>query len=306
MANEIISQNTASAVMKWVAAQGLPALVARTPMVQLVNRSYDEVFAQTGDTVNVPIAPVLTTNNLAEAGSITNQNASPGNAQIVLTKHRECTVALGDVMRAITSTNVTAMFMDSQFKAMMEAIETDCLNCYPQLNAIAAVGTSNTSLTEAVIDSAETSLFNAKVSEDKYLVVSGTAYGQIRQLSRFTEYQTAGPSGQPSPIISGRLAGAGGDGTAKGMTVYRSQLVPKVSSTTYNICFAKDAIALAFRQIPLPIQGGGVIGDYVTYNGMLFRVMLSTDQKTFVSQMTVDCLYGVGPLRQNFGLQVLS
>lgn len=305
MANEIISQNTAAAVMKWVAAQGLPALVAETPMLNLVNRSYDEAFAQTGDVVNVPIAPVLTTNNLAEAGSITNQNASLGNAQIVLTKHRECTVALGDVMRAITSTNVASLFMDSQFKAMIEAIETDCLNCYPQLNAIAAVGTANTALTEAVIDNAETSLFNAKVKADKYLVVSGTAYSQIRQLARFTEYQTIGPSGQPSPMATGKLVGSG-DGSTKGMTVYRSQLVPKVSTTTYNMCFAKDAIALAFRQIPLPPQGGGVIGSYVPYNNMIFRVMLSTNQTTFVGQMTVDCLYGVGPLRQNFGLQVLS
>ena len=304
MANEIISQNTANAVMKWVAAVGLPALVARTPMINLVNRSYEAEFKGTGDTVNVPIAPVLTTNNLAEAGSITNQNASLGSAQIVLNRHRECTVALGDVMRAITSTNVTALYMDSQFKAMLEAIETDCLNVYPYLNANAAVGTANTSLTEAVIDSAETALFNAKVPADYNLVVSGTAYSQIRQLARFTEYQTAGPSGQPSPIVSGRLAGGAGDGSVKGMTVWKSQLVPKVSTTTNNICFSRDAIALAFRQMPLP--RAGVIGEYIPYNGMLFRVMLSTNQTTFVDQMTVDCLYGVGPLRNNFGLVVLS
>lgn len=306
MANEITSAQTAQDIMAWVAAKFLPAVIGRIAMANLVNRNYEDQLATTGDTVNVPIAPVLTANNIAEAGTVTNQQASLGNAQVVLTKHREATVALTDVMKALTSTDVTGLYMDSQIKALAEAIETDIFaTVYPQLNAIASVGTGNTSLTEAVIDSAETALFNAKIPGDYNLVVSGTAYSQIRQISRFSEYQTAGPSGQPSPILTGQLAGRG-DGMTKGMTVTKSQYVASVSTTTYNLCFARDAIALAMRNLPLPMPGTGAIGQYVNYNGFYFRVLLAYNAQTLQNQMTVDCLYGVGVLRNNFGLVVLN
>jgi len=55
----ITSANIATAIVKLVAADALPALLGNLVMGNLVNRDYEPVLAQTGDTVNVPIPPML-------------------------------------------------------------------------------------------------------------------------------------------------------------------------------------------------------------------------------------------------------
>src|SRR3954447_22657996 len=62
----ITSANLASAIVKLVAAEALPALVSNLVMGNLVNRDYEPILANAGDTVNVPISPVLVANNIAE------------------------------------------------------------------------------------------------------------------------------------------------------------------------------------------------------------------------------------------------
>ena len=67
----ITSTNVAQAIVKLVAADALPALVGNLVMGNLVNRNYEPVLAQAGDTVNVPIAPQLSANNIAEGQAVT-------------------------------------------------------------------------------------------------------------------------------------------------------------------------------------------------------------------------------------------
>ena len=74
----ITSANVANAIVKLVAADALPALVGNLVMGNLVNRDYEPTLAQAGDTVNVPIAPPLVANNIAEGGTVQPQNPSLG------------------------------------------------------------------------------------------------------------------------------------------------------------------------------------------------------------------------------------
>ena len=62
----ITSSNVANAIVKLVAADALPALMGNLVMGNLVNRDFEPSLAQAGDTINVPIPPVLVANNLAE------------------------------------------------------------------------------------------------------------------------------------------------------------------------------------------------------------------------------------------------
>src|SRR5258708_13445892 len=87
----ITSANVAQAIAKLVAADALPALMGNLVMGNLVNRDYEPVLAQAGDTVNVPIPPTMVANNIAEGGTVQTQNPSLGNAQIVLNTHAEAT-----------------------------------------------------------------------------------------------------------------------------------------------------------------------------------------------------------------------
>ena len=300
----ITSANLANAIVKLVAVDALPALTGNLVMGNLVNRDFEPTLAQAGDTVNVPIPPTLVANNLAEGGTVTPQNPNIGNAQIVLNTHAEATFQIPDVTKVLAVPDLLKLYMQPAVIALAEKIEGDLLNLYAQFTANDAVGTPGTAITEAVIDSAETALFNAKVpaSMPKYLVVNGSAYSQMRQIARFSEYSTAGDAGLRA-IVDGSV------GKIKDFFVFRSQFVPKTGSSpvaTHNMAFAKDAIGLVTRRLPQPLPGTGAIAEYAEMGNFGVRVLMSYAPNTLAQQFTVDVLYGCAILRNDHGVQVNS
>src|SRR5580693_1885879 len=159
----ITSANVANAIVKLVAADALPALVGNLVMGNLVNRDYEPTLAQAGDTVNVPIAPQLVANNIAEGGSVQPQNPSLGNAQIVLNTHVEATFQIPDVTKVLAVPDLLRVYMQPAVVALAERIESDLLNLYAGFSANTPLGTAGTPVTEALIDQAESALFLAKV-----------------------------------------------------------------------------------------------------------------------------------------------
>src|ERR1019366_3087486 len=193
----ITSTNVASAIVKLVAADALPVLVANLVMGNLVNRDYEPVLANAGDTVNVPIPPAMLANNILEGGTVQAQNPSLGNAQIVLNTHAEATFQVPDVTKILAVPDLLKLYMQPAVVALAERIESDLLGLYPMFTSNTAVGTGGTPLTEAVVDSAETALFSTKVpaSAAKFLVVSASSYSALRQIPRFSEYNSVGEAG---------------------------------------------------------------------------------------------------------------
>src|SRR5690242_9945585 len=159
----ITSNNVANAIVKLVAADALPALVGNLVMGNLVNRDYEPTLAQAGDTVNIPIAPQLVANNIAEGGAVQPQNPSLGNAQIVLNTHAEATFQIPDVTKVLAVPDLLNVYMQPAVVAIAEKIESDLLNLYAGFTATSPLGTPGTPVTEAILDQAETSLFEAKV-----------------------------------------------------------------------------------------------------------------------------------------------
>src|SRR5438552_8053270 len=169
----ITSSNVANAIVKLVAADALPVLVGNLVMGNLVNRDYEPVLAQAGDTVNVPIPPEMVAFNIAEGGTVQPQNPNLGNAQIVLNTHAESTFQIPDVTKVLAVPDLLKIYMEPAVAAIAQKIESDLLNLYAGFTSNAVVGTAGTPITEAVIDSAETALFLAKIpaTEQKYFVV---------------------------------------------------------------------------------------------------------------------------------------
>src|SRR5712692_1480086 len=174
----ITSANIANAIVKLVAADALPALVGNLVMGNLVNRDYEPTLAQAGDTVNIPIPPTLQANNILEGGTVQTQNPSLGNAQIILNTHAEATFQIPDVTKILAVPDLLRIYMQPAVVAIAERIETDLMNLYAGFSANTPLGTAGTPVTEALIDQAETTLFQAKVpsSQPKYLVVDSNTY----------------------------------------------------------------------------------------------------------------------------------
>lgn len=300
----ITSTNVASAIVKLVAADALPALVGNLVMGNLVNRDYEPTLAQAGDTVNVPIPPTLVANNIAEGGTVSTQNPNLGNAQIVLNTHAEATFQIPDVTKVLAVPDLLRVYMQPAVIAIAERIEADLLGLYASFTANTPVGTAATPITEAVIDAAETALFQAKVpaTQPKHLLVDASTYSQMRQIPRFSEFQTAGDAGLRA-IIEGTV------GKIKDFFVFRSQFVAKTGSspvTTHNLAFVRDAIGLVIRRLPQPLPGTGAIAEYADLGNFGMRVIMSYQPNTLSQQFTVDVLYGTAALRNTFAVQVNS
>ncbi len=300
----ITSANVANAIVKLVAADALPALMGNLVMGNLVNRDYEPVLAQAGDTINVPIPPTLVANNIAEGGTVQTQNPNLGNAQIILNTHAEATFQVPDVTKILAVPDLLKLYMQPAVVALAERIESDLLTLYPQFTANTAAGTAGVTLTEAVVDAAETALFNAKVpaSASKYLVVDAAAYSALRQIPRFSEYNSVGEAGL-RVIVDGAV------GKMKDFYIFRSQFVAKTGSspvTTHNLAFAKNAIGLVVRRLPQPLPGTGAIAEYAELGNFGMRVTMSYQPNTLAQQFTVDVLYGTGVLRNNHAVQVNS
>ena len=300
----ITSANVANAIVKLVAADALPALVGNLVMGNLVNRDYEPTLAQAGDTVNIVIPPTLVANNIAEGGTVTTQNPSISTSQIVLNSHVEATFQIPDVTKVLAVPDLLKIYMQPAVAAIAQKIESDLLSLYAGFTANTPVGTAGTAITEAVVDAAETALFQAKLpaSEAKYLVVDSATYSQLRQITRFSEFQTAGEAGLRA-LVDGSV------GKIKDFFVFRSQFVPKTGSspvTTNNIAFAKNAIGLVIRRLPQPLPGTGAIAEYAELGNFGMRVTMSYQPNTLAQQFTVDVLYGCAVIRNAFGVQVRS
>jgi hypothetical protein len=300
----ITSANVANAIVKLVAADALPALVGNLVMGNLVNRDYEPTLAQAGDTVNVPIAPQLVANNIAEGNAVQLQNPSLGNAQIVLNTHAEATFQIPDVTKVLAVPDLLKVYMQPAVVAIAERIESDLLALYAGFTANAPLGTAGTPVTEALLDQAETALFQAKApaSAPKYLMVDSNTYSQMRQIPRFSEFQNTGDAGLRA-IVDGTI------GKIKDFFVFRSQYVSKTGSSplsTHNLAFCKDAIGLVIRRLPQPLPGTGAIAEYAELGNFGMRVTMSYQPNTLAQQFTVDVLYGCAILRNGFAVQVNS
>jgi hypothetical protein len=298
----ITSANLANAIVKLVAADALPVLVGNLIMGNLVNRDYEPVLANAGDTVNIPIPPVMVANNIAEGGAVQLQNPSLGNAQIVLNSHVEATFLIPDVTKVLAVPDLLRIYMQPAVAAIAQRIETDLLNLYAGFTANTAVGIAGTPITEAVVDSAETALFLAKVpaTEQKYMVVDASTYSAWRQIPRFSEFQNSGEAGLRA-IIDGSI------GKVKDFFVFRSQFVSRTGSSpvnTHNLAFTKNALGLVIRRLPQPLPGTGAIAEYAELGNFGMRVVMSYQPNTLAQQFTVDVLYGCGVLRNAMGVQV--
>ena len=92
-------------------------------------------LAHAGDTVNVPIPPVLVANNIAEGGTVNPQNPNLGNAQIVLNTHAEATFQIPDVTKALAFPELLEGLHAAGGGRDCVKVEHDFLNLYSQFTA---------------------------------------------------------------------------------------------------------------------------------------------------------------------------
>ena len=217
----ITSTNVATAIVKLVAADALPALMGNLVMGNLVNRDYEPALAQAGDTINVPIPPTLVANNIAEGGTVTLQNPNLGNAQIVLNTHAEATFQIPDVTKVLAVPDLLKLYMQPAVVAMAESIETEpaeavCRRSRPILRwARAGRRSRKRRWTRRRRRCSRRRFRRARRSTWWWI---RTTYSALRQIPRFSEFNTAGEAGLRA-LVDGAV------GKMKDFYIFRSQFV---------------------------------------------------------------------------------
>lgn len=291
----ITSENAAQALVQMVAAEALPILVGELRMANLVNRNFENLAADKGQTVNIEIPPVLAANNLAENGTVQTQNPEPAFAQVRLAYHRETTVKVSDMMKVLHGDATIDKYLQPAMVAIAEAVESDLMKLYPQL--LSTAGATNAAFSEAALDSAETTLAKNKVTGTRYAALHPDVYSTARNIPRFSEVDKIGSG---SAIVTGQI------GELKGVNCFRSQYAIKDGSNVYHSpVFTRDAFALVVRPMP-KIYHSAVRVAPMNFEGLSARVLWTYDGNQLGEQMTIDILYGCAVLRPNAGVDLVS
>ena len=268
----ITSTNVVTAITKLVAVDVLPAILGELVVGNLVARDFEPTFAQPGDT------------------------ASCFGVNVEMSNFAEVTFNIPDVTKVLAVPDLLQLYMRPAVVALAEKIETDLLGLHSQFTANLPVGSQGSAITEATIDAADTALFQSKVpaSQPKYLVTDANTYSQLRQIPRFSEFQTAGEAGLRA-LVDGCV------GKIRDFFVFRS---PHVSNG--GLAFARNAMALVLRRLQQPMPGTGAIAEYAEFGNFGIRVVCSYQPNTLAQQFTVGILYGCTVLNSEAGVQVLS
>ncbi|HEX2864353.1 MAG TPA: P22 phage major capsid protein family protein [Deinococcales bacterium] len=295
---DVIGTTQASAWIPQIWAQEmLAALRNNVVLANLVNRDYDGQVANMGNTVNVPIPPVLTARDAPLADTTAN-NVTGTTTPVTLNKFKTVDVSVGDVAQAQSAPDIMRNIVRSAAIALAETIENDLFALYT--NATTNVGTGAVDVTPATVVAARKNLVTNKVPAlaGKYLVLSPKDYAAILGNSAIN---AALNYGSASAIQQGKVP------SLYGFELYESQLVPYVvgtPNTYYNLALARDSMVLVTRPLPAPMATvqSAVISD--PDSKLSFRMTLGYDQNGKSHRLSFDILYGVAALRPSFMVQV--
>lgn len=279
-----------------VGQEALKVLRKNTVMPKLVTNFFGSEAQTQGSSIKVPLVGALTTNNKTAQSAVTVQNATSTNATINLNQHKEVTVIIDDIDKAISTGNLAELYLGSAVTSMAETIDASLTGLY---SGVSTTVDGTGGVNAAIMRSVRKALSDAKnPNADRYFVAGTEAYSALLGVAEFTSAEKYGSS---IPVMEGEL------GRIYGMKVFESQSIVNATNDQ-NLAFHKSAFGLAVRPLPLDARGGDVVQKIVTdpVSGLSLRVTMWYNADKLGTQVTVDCLYGVAELRDASAVVVTS
>lgn len=284
------SAKNAPFVPTLVANQVLGALGAYLSLGRTVTKDSELVTQQVGTTINVPKRGVVTSNNLAENGSVTLQQPGATTVPVVLTNHNEVTIGELTYSQSIQQGGSTLPgYVEDGVIALGEDIESALAALWSQFPIQQDAGGTNP---QVDLIHARTQLVKNKVPRlaRKYAYVSPGFVDKLLQQAAFID---------PKIIPQNNALEEGAVGRAGGFDVFEGQLVVRSGSpgVDRNMCYTRNAMVLATRPQPLPEAGTGAIGaNVIDANGIALQVVKSYNSQKLGNQITIHVVFGVAML----------
>ncbi len=281
--------------------EAITALRSYLNLARTVRRDMDSSVARYGDTIHIPKTGALSVNDKTTNENVTRQAPDDDEVLVTLDKHKEITFLVEDVARAQAYQDIRGLYIRDAVIAMAEDIESNLAAEY-----------SNAGDDETFDDTSEATIVDSMLAVRKFFVdakaprldpkllyASPSLVNELLATDRFTK---ANEYGSRSPLVEGAL------GDIFGINVFESQLVPSSGSpgTEHNLAYTQDAIALVMRSLPTDGEGEGVMQTVATdpESGVSMRLTSSYDANALGRQVTLDVLYGIKTVRDEFLLDL--
>ncbi len=223
------------------------AIVARDQNMvisKLVDRK-DADVKNGGTSEDFPLVSNLAATAVSDNTAVTFQANTETAVTLNLNRHFESSFMLQDRTKIQTSYELAKLYSQKIGQALMDKIETDLAGLYSGLTQ--TQGTGHTALTEAMIVRGIQYLDDAKAPQtERYLVLKPAGMNNLRQIARFTEFQTTG--NQTAPMVGGQR---GFVTNVFGVDVYVTTNIQQVTGTPgiiHNLLFHRSAFALAMQK----------------------------------------------------------
>lgn len=298
MAN-ITTTEAAAFIPELWAATALGYLKANTVMARLVNRNFENLVANQGDTINVPRRGSLSVNSKAANTPVTLQTPSADTIPLVLNQHKEVSFLVEDVASAQSNQDVIAGYISDGIMRIAEQIDSDLLALYTGFSATPIDATSGSGgVKETTVTEARRLLNAAKVPlTDRYIVWHEDAEKELLGLEKFTSSDFGDDGSAVREAVVGRKYG---------FMHLMDQQVKTATSECKNLAFHRDAMMLATRPLPAPPPDTGARGVTMAEDGFSIRVLYGYNMSHLGMQVTLDILYGVAELRDNHAVVIRS
>jgi hypothetical protein len=276
-----------------IANQTLGALGAYLNLGRTVTKDSELVTQALGTTISVPKRGAVTSNSLAENGSVNVQSTTGTDVQVVLDHHQEVTISELDYTRSLQPGSVLPGYLEDGILALAEDIETLLAGLWSGAafnNDAASGGVAATILDDFV--GMQKGLFDRRVPvlAKRYAYVSTGVHAAAQKASAFID---------PKLIPNNNVLTEGSVGRISGFDVFAGQLVVKSGSPGVyrNLFYTKNAMVLATRPQPLPEPGLGAVGsNVVDGNGIAMQVVKSYNSTKLANQFTVHVVFGAAVL----------
>lgn len=298
MAN-ITTTEAAGFIPEIWAATALGYLKANTVMARLVNRNFENLVANQGDTINVPRRGSLTVNSKAANTGVTLQTPTADTIPLVLNKHEEVSFLVEDVAAAQSNQDIISGYISDGIQKIAEKIDADLLALYSGFSATPIDATSGSGgVTATTVTEARRILNAAKVPlTDRYIVWHEDAEKELLNIEKFTSSDFGDDGSAVREAVIGRKYG---------FMHLMDQQVPVAAGECKNLAFHRDAMMLATRPLPAPPPETGARGVTMAEDGFSIRVLYGYNMQYLGMQVTIDILYGVAELRDNHAVVIRS
>jgi len=279
--------NTVDAVLPKLLAQGLMALRQNAVMPRLVNRNYENLAAQKGAVINVPIPSAIAARNVTPANAMaTNVDFAPTSALVTLDFWKEAPFQFSDKDAAECMEGTLPMQASEAIKSLANAIDEYIISKHTGIFSSSGVAGTTPFNTSLVMAASARTLLNKQLApmSDRRAVIDPDAEGM---LLLNTQILQAEQRGDAEGIINGVIGNKLGVDWYMNQNISGQSYTPGTAWITGWSSDASAAVGVSTLNVVFTNSGTVKVGDIFTLGTQQYAIRTATTAVTAATMAIV-------------------